>query len=232
MQDRAIGSHFDERDILHRNFGRFLKSFLSSDKIPLLSLVSGGFGLVSPTASIVCPIHVNGAKRRGTTLLNDLAMFWLTTQLCPLQAPLVHLIAIENVWEVEHFENRISLLSDKFPLRTAETVGTIGWHLSLWDEYVVLPQSTSLELALTEAGDELWFWLLQATHILGLQLRDWNDSHYRQIVFHPSTPLIHQTAAKTLVLWLRAADWLLVEREEARLVVFGQPTALAIFTAT
>ena len=96
---------------------------------------------------------------------------------------------------------------------------------------MVIPQSTGLELALTEAGDELRFWLLQAPHVLGLQLRDWDDSHYRQIVFHPSTPFIHQTAAKTFVLWLRAVDWLLVEREEARLVVFGQPTALTIFTA-
>ena len=77
VQDRAIGSHFDKRDVLHRNFCRFLESFVSSDKIPLLSLLaSGGFGLVSPpTDSIVSSIHVNGAKRHGTTLLNDLAMF-------------------------------------------------------------------------------------------------------------------------------------------------------------
>ena len=111
------------------------------------------------------PIHVKGAKRgRVTTLLlllNKLAMFWMTIQLFQLQTPLVHLIAIKNVWEVQHFENWISLLSHEFPLAlaAAETVGSGARHLGLWDEDVVITQRASLELAAAEARDELRFGL-------------------------------------------------------------------------
>ena len=86
---------------------------------PPITLFSEVLGhLLSFTDITARPIHVYSGQRFGTTLLlwlYNLAVFRLKrVQLFPLLAPLVHLVAIENVGEVEHFENRVSLLSHEF----------------------------------------------------------------------------------------------------------------------
>ena len=81
----------------------------------------------------------------------------------------IHLIAVADVGEVEHFEHRFSLLSLKFPM----------WHRDclLGDEDVVLAEQARLQLALAEGRDELRLRLPHTSHVLRTQPRDWDHTY-------------------------------------------------------
>ena len=94
---------------------------------------------------------------------------------------LVHLVAVEDVGEVHHFENLISwVLPFKFPL-----VGKCGSRC-LREQHVALAKLTRLQLATAEGRDKLRFRLSYTTHAFIVELRDWNDPDYRILQMCPS----------------------------------------------